>query len=127
MRCAVHLAVRDCPVPSHLFTIETPVLLQTMIAEPVLIGGAVVGTGGILVWFAKLGIDLKANVERLLLRVDDPQTGLVVMVLRNHKDVAGAMGALSNAQVDLERRIQRVEDRCDLTHNEVQPNPRDVR
>lgn len=94
-------------------------LLQTLISEPLLIGGAVVGTGGILVWFAKLGIDLKANVERLLMRVDDPQTGLVVMVLRNHKEVSLAMGELSNENVALRERLRDVERACAQTHGKT--------
>ena len=91
-------------------------LLQALLTEPILVGGAVVGTGGVLIWFAKLGIELKANVERLLLRVDDPQNGLVVTVQRNHKEVTGAMGELSNENVQIRERVRDVERTCVQMH-----------
>lgn len=86
-------------------------MLLQAISEPILIGAVVLSGGGTVIWFAKLGIDLKKAMEHLMLRVDDPQTGLLAMVLRNHKEQCGAMGALSNGHVDLDKRLTRVEDK----------------
>lgn len=87
--------------------------------EPILSGAVYAGFGVVLLFFGKLGIDLKASVERLLLRVEDPQTGLVVQLAGYQNETRGTMGVLSNELEAVKQQIASVEATCAATHSRV--------
>lgn len=86
-------------------------------SEPVLVGAVYVGMGLVVLWFAKLGIDLKSSAERLLLRVEDPQTGLVVQLASYQNETRGALGVLSNELEEVKQQVAGVEATCAATHS----------
>ena len=84
--------------------------------EPVLAGAVYVGMGMVLLWFAKLGIDLKSGVERLMLRVEDPETGLVAQLQTHIHETRGTIGALSNELEEVKQEVATVGATCAATH-----------
>lgn len=87
--------------------------------EPVLAGAVYAGMGIVLIFFAKLGIDLKSSVERLLLRVEDPQSGLVVQLAGYQNETRGTLGVLSNELEDVKQEIASVQATCAATHQRM--------
>jgi len=97
------------------------VILQiSPLAEPIVIGATLAGAGGVIVWFAKLGIDTRDGMRSILQTLhgpkDNPGSGLVMRVEVHHKEVSGALGVLSMENITMDKRMTRVEDRCDMTH-----------
>lgn len=84
--------------------------------EPILKGAVYVGMGLVLLWFAHLGITLKSGVERLALRVDDPQTGLVAELSRHVQETRMGMGQLSNELEEVKQEVGAVKATCVATH-----------
>lgn len=93
-------------------------LLQATFTEPVLLGGIIAGAGVFELWRTRTILevrDLTRKIAQSMYGVEGAgdHSG-VVAVVHAH---TGALGHLSNENVELDRRITRVEDRCDLTHN----------
>lgn len=84
--------------------------------EPVLAAAVYAGMGLVLLWFGKLGIDLKAGVERLILRVEDPHSGLVTQLDRHIHETRGTIGALSNELEEVKQEVATVGATCAATH-----------
>jgi hypothetical protein len=84
--------------------------------DPALAAAVYGGMGLVVLFFAKLGIDLKASVERLSLRVDDPQTGLVSTVQAHIHETRGAVGALANEVEDIQQQVAGIVATCAANH-----------
>jgi len=88
--------------------------------EPLLMGGAVVGIGGVILWFANVVIEARDGMRSLLQTLhgpkDNPSTGLVARFEVHYKEMTSALGVLSMETVTLDKRMTRVEDRCEITH-----------
>ena len=93
------------------------IIQMSGVTEPIVVTGVLAGGGLVVVWFANKIVTISDLVLRLVLRVEDPQTGAIAMIQRNHTEVQGAMGQLSNDFIQIEKRVSRVEDRCEITHN----------
>jgi len=97
--------------------------IMQSLGEPILIGGALAGGGAVLVWFARTAIETRDTMRKLADALYDDTTGLVKMVYAHHRDVQGAVGQLSHEHVEFDKRLTRVEDRCDMTHGNGQTQP----
>lgn len=84
--------------------------------DPMLAGAVYGGMGIVILFFGKLGIDLKAAVERLAIRVDDPKNGLVVELQRHVTETRAVMGALGNEIEDVKQEVASVHATCVATH-----------
>lgn len=98
------------------------ILQVSSLAEPIVIGATVACAGGVIVWFAKLGIDTRDGMHSILQTLhgprDNPGSGLVTRVEVYHKEMSGALGVLSVENMTMDKRITRIEDRCSMQHPE---------
>ena len=90
--------------------------IPTVPLEPILIGASLVGGGGVLIWFARAIIETRDTVRRVAVSLYEDTTGLIHVVYKNRHETVAALGELSNEQVEIDKRLSRVEDRCELRH-----------
>lgn len=81
------------------------------------LGLAILGLfAAVVKWFANIAIETRDTIRAVAATLYDETTGLVRTVYRNHSETQGAMGELSNENVEFDKRLTRVEDRCGMNH-----------
>jgi hypothetical protein len=84
--------------------------------DPMLAAAVYGGMGLIILWFARLNIAMKEKIERICLRVEDPQTGLVVTLGNHMHETRGAVGALANEVEDIQHQVAGIAATCAAHH-----------
>lgn len=104
-------------------TENSPVMFfQQVTSEPVLFGGIIAGAGLFEIWRTRTILEVRDTTRKIAQSLYGAEgatdhSGVISVV---HSQT-GALGILANETADLDRRVTRVEGRCDMTHNGKDP------